>query len=77
MPDRTVFAVDDGAALRNGSRLLLQAAGYAVEVYAPAAMFLDTYDPGRGGGRRTRARRGSPRYPRTKPPSIGITAPVT
>jgi FixJ family two-component response regulator len=49
MPDRTVFVVDDDAAVRKGLRFLLRAAGYIVEAFRSAFSFLDDYDPRRGG----------------------------
>jgi two-component system response regulator FixJ len=49
MPDKTVFVVDDDAAVRKGLTFLLRAAGYAVEAYPSALSFLENYDPRRGG----------------------------
>jgi two-component system, LuxR family, response regulator FixJ len=49
MPDNTVFVVDDDAAVRQGLRFLLRAAGYAVEALPSALAFLEEYDPRRGG----------------------------
>jgi two-component system, LuxR family, response regulator FixJ len=49
MPDKTVFLVDDDAAVRNGLSFLLRAAGYAVEGFPSALSFLEGYDPRRGG----------------------------
>ena len=48
-PDKTVFVVDDDAAVRQGLRFMLRAAGYCVEALPSARSFLDTYDPRRGG----------------------------
>lgn len=48
-PDKTVFLVDDDAAVRQGLRFMLRAAGYCVEALPSARSFLDTYDPRRGG----------------------------
>ena len=49
MPDKTVFVVDDDAAVRKGLTFLLRAAGYTVEAFPSAASFLEDYDPRRGG----------------------------
>jgi two-component system response regulator FixJ len=49
MPDKTVFVVDDDAAVRKGLRFLLRAAGYTVEAFPSAFSFLEDYDPRRGG----------------------------
>lgn len=49
MGTKTVFVVDDDAAVRRGLRFLLRTAGYTVEVFSSASSFLDHYDPGRGG----------------------------
>jgi two-component system, LuxR family, response regulator FixJ len=49
MPDRTVFLVDDDAAVRQGIRFMLRAAGYSVEAFPSAHSFLEDYDPRRGG----------------------------
>jgi two-component system, LuxR family, response regulator FixJ len=49
MPDRTVFVVDDDAAVRKGLTFLLRAAGYTVEAFRSAFSFLDDYAPRRGG----------------------------
>jgi FixJ family two-component response regulator len=49
MPDRTVFVVDDDAAVRQGLRFMLRAAGYSVEAFASARAFLEGYDPRQGG----------------------------
>src|SRR5271155_56119 len=49
MPDKTVFVVDDDAAVRKGLTFLLRAAGYAVEAYPSALSFLENYDPRRSG----------------------------
>lgn len=49
MPDRTVFVVDDDAAVREGLRFMLRAAGYSVAAFPSARAFLDAYDPHRGG----------------------------
>jgi two-component system, LuxR family, response regulator FixJ len=49
MPDKTVFVVDDDAAVRQGLRFMLRAAGYGVEAFPSAPSFLEGYDPRRGG----------------------------
>jgi two-component system, LuxR family, response regulator FixJ len=49
MPDKTVFVVDDDAAVRQGLRFMLRAAGYSVEAFPSARTFLEEYDPRRGG----------------------------
>jgi two-component system, LuxR family, response regulator FixJ len=49
MPDKTVFVVDDDAAVRQGLRFMLWAAGYGVEAFPSAAAFLEEYNPRRGG----------------------------
>jgi two-component system response regulator FixJ len=49
MPDKTVFVVDDDAAVRQGLRFMLCAAGYGVEAFPSARSFLEDYDPRRGG----------------------------
>jgi two-component system, LuxR family, response regulator FixJ len=49
MPDKTVFVVDDDAAVRKGLRFLLRTAGYTVEALPSALSFLEEYDPRRGG----------------------------
>src|ERR1700746_4039404 len=49
MPDKAVFVVDDDAAVRQGLRFMLRAAGYSVEAFATARSFLEGYDPRRGG----------------------------
>jgi len=49
MPDKTVFVVDDDAAVRQGLRFMLRAAGYSVEAFPSARSFLEEYDPRRGG----------------------------
>jgi two-component system response regulator FixJ len=49
MPDKAVFVVDDDAAVREGLRFMLRAAGYSVEAFPSARSFLDDYDPRRGG----------------------------
>jgi len=49
MPDKTVFVVDDDAAVRNGLSFLLRTAGYTVETFPSALSFLENYDPRRGG----------------------------
>lgn len=41
---RTVYIVDDEAAVRKALRLMMTRAGYDVEVFASAAEFLDAYD---------------------------------
>ena len=49
MPDKIVFVVDDDAAVRQGLRFMLRAAGYCVEAFPSARSFLEDYDPRRGG----------------------------
>ncbi len=49
MPNKTVFVVDDDAAVRKGLSFLLRAAGYTVEAFPSALSFLEDYDPRRGG----------------------------
>ena len=49
MPDKTVFVVDDDAAVTQGLRFMLRAAGYSVEAFPSARSFLEDYDPRRGG----------------------------
>jgi two-component system response regulator FixJ len=49
MPDKQVFVVDDDAAVRQGLRFMLRAAGYSVEAFQSARSFLEDYDPRRGG----------------------------
>jgi two-component system, LuxR family, response regulator FixJ len=49
MADKTVFVVDDDAAVRQGLRFMLRAGGYSVEAFASARSFLEDYDPRRGG----------------------------
>jgi FixJ family two-component response regulator len=49
MPDKTVFVVDDDAAVRQGLRFMLRAAGYSAEGFASARTFLEDYNPRRGG----------------------------
>jgi FixJ family two-component response regulator len=49
MPDKTVFVVDDDAAVRKGLKFFLRTAGYTVEVFPSAASFLENYDARRGG----------------------------
>jgi two-component system, LuxR family, response regulator FixJ len=49
MSDKTVFVVDDDAAVRQGLRFMLRAAGYFVEALPSARSFLEGYDPRRGG----------------------------
>jgi two-component system, LuxR family, response regulator FixJ len=49
MPDKAVFVVDDDAAVRQGLRFMLRAAGYSVEAFPSARSFLEDYDPRRGG----------------------------
>ena len=49
MPDKTVFVVDDDAAVRQGLRFMLRATGYSVEALPSARSFLEEYDPRRGG----------------------------
>ena len=49
MPDKTVVVVDDDAAVRQGLRFMLRAAGYSVEAFPSARALLEHYDPRRGG----------------------------
>ena len=49
MPDKPVFVVDDDAAVRQGLRFMLRAAGYSVEAFSSALSFLKDYNPRRGG----------------------------
>jgi two-component system response regulator FixJ len=49
MPDKTVFVVDDDAAVRQGLRFMLRAAGYSVEAFPSARSFLEDHHPWRGG----------------------------
>ena len=49
MPNKTVFVVDDDAAVRKGLTFLLHAAGYTVKAFPSALSFLEDYDPRRGG----------------------------
>jgi len=49
MVDKAVFVVDDDAAVRQGLRFMLRAAGYSVEPFPTARSFLEGYDPRRGG----------------------------
>jgi two-component system, LuxR family, response regulator FixJ len=49
MSDKTVFVVDDDAAVRQGLRFMLRAAGYLAEAFPSARSFLEGYDPRRGG----------------------------
>src|ERR1700756_5433985 len=49
MPDKAVFVVDDDAAVRQGLRFMLRAAGYSVEAFPSAHSFLEDYDPRREG----------------------------
>jgi two-component system response regulator FixJ len=49
MSDKTVFVVDDDAAVRQGLRFMLRAAGYFAEAFPSAHSFLEGYDPRRGG----------------------------
>jgi RNA polymerase sigma factor (sigma-70 family) len=49
MPDKAVFVVDDDAAVREGLRFMLRAAGYSVEAFPSARWFLEDYDPRRSG----------------------------
>ena len=49
MPDKIVFVVDDDAAVRQGLRFMLRAAGYSVEAFPSARSFLEEYDPRPGG----------------------------
>lgn len=45
----TVFLVDDAAAVRETLAKLIEMSGLAVETYASAEAFLESYDPGRPG----------------------------
>jgi two-component system, LuxR family, response regulator FixJ len=49
MGSKTVFVVDDDAAVRRGLKFLLRTAGYPVEVFSSASSFLENYDPRRNG----------------------------
>src|SRR5262249_13322808 len=49
MADKSVFVVDDDAAVRQGLRFMPRTAGYSVEAFASARSFLEDYDPRRGG----------------------------
>ena len=49
MSDKNVFVVDDDAAVREGLRFMLRAAGYSVEAFPSARSFLEDYDPRQGG----------------------------
>jgi response regulator receiver domain-containing protein/histidine kinase/DNA gyrase B/HSP90-like ATPase len=49
MLDKSVFVVDDDAAVRQGLRFMLRAAGYCAEAFPSAPLFLEDYDPRRGG----------------------------
>jgi two-component system response regulator FixJ len=49
MPDKTVFVVDDDAAVTQGLRFMLRTGGYSVDVFPSARSFLEGYDPRRGG----------------------------
>ena len=49
MPDKTVFVIDDDAAVRQGLSFMLRSAGYSVEAFASAQSFLEDFDPRRGG----------------------------
>jgi two-component system, LuxR family, response regulator FixJ len=49
MPNKTVFIVDDDAAVRRGLAFSLRSAGYAIEAFPTALAFLEAYDPGRDG----------------------------
>jgi two-component system response regulator FixJ len=49
MPDKTVFVVDDDAAVAQGLRFMLRTGGYSVDAFPSARSFLEGYDPRRGG----------------------------
>jgi two-component system, LuxR family, response regulator FixJ len=49
MPDKAVFVVDDDAAVRQGLRFMLLAAGYSVKAFPSARAFVESYDPRQGG----------------------------
>jgi two-component system, LuxR family, response regulator FixJ len=49
MANKTIFVVDDDAAVRKGLAFSLRAAGYAVEAFPSALAFLEGYDPRRNG----------------------------
>jgi two-component system, LuxR family, response regulator FixJ len=49
MPVKTVFVVDDDAAVRQGLRFMLRAASYSVEAFPSARAFVEGYDPRQGG----------------------------
>src|SRR6187399_2094652 len=47
--DATIFVVDDDSAFRESLRWLLEPLGYAVEAFASAKEFLESYKQGRCG----------------------------
>src|SRR5262249_33664722 len=49
MPDKTVFVIDDDAAVRHGLSFMLRSAGYSAEAFPSAHSFLENYDPRLGG----------------------------
>jgi FixJ family two-component response regulator len=49
MLDKTVFVIDDDAAVRQGLSFMLRSAGYSVEAFPSAQSFLENYDPRRSG----------------------------
>ena len=49
MADKTVFVVDDDAAVTQGLRFMLRTGGYSVDAFPSARSFLEGYDPRRGG----------------------------
>lgn len=49
MSDATVFVVDDDVRVRESLRVLVEAAGLAVETFAASEEFLGAYDPARAG----------------------------
>lgn len=49
MLGKSIVIVDDDAAVRQGLRFLLRAAGYSVEEFSSASSFLGDFDPQRGG----------------------------
>jgi len=49
MSDATVFVVDDDVRVRESLRVLVEAAGLAVETFAANEEFLGAYDPARAG----------------------------
>jgi two-component system response regulator FixJ len=46
MSDKTVFLIDDDAAVRQGLSFMLRSAGYSVEAFPSAHSFLEVSAPG-------------------------------